>query len=90
MPKGIDVKVACSVAVSAKNKVRNRYTDILPCKSDFVTWPSLHDIDDDTRVKLEAENDYINANFIRKTFQAAEFTYIASQVCSYYFGCNPT
>ena len=49
-----------------KNKMRNRYADILPY--------------DDTRVRvLDDENDYINANHLQSTVGGIQYWYIACQ-----------
>ena len=63
--KGYKKERDCSVAIKPINAPRNRYRDILPY--------------DDTRVKLSAEQDYINANRVHMEAGPAALRYIASQ-----------
>ncbi|XP_018108660.1 tyrosine-protein phosphatase non-receptor type 13 isoform X2 [Xenopus laevis] len=55
----------CLIGQTKENKKKNRYKNILPY--------------DATRVSLGAENDYINASFIKMPVGNEEFVYIACQ-----------
>lgn len=58
------------IAMLPKNRSKNRYSDILPCKlwiinNYFLVYFTIIYITDDfNRVKLKSDNDYINASFI--------------------------
>jgi protein tyrosine phosphatase len=62
--------LACSAGAKPSNRLKNRYKDVLPCKSRINTglWMERGGsvLDDKYRVILQLENDsdYINASYI--------------------------